>query len=702
MKSLPALLSVLIVPVLSCSVWHDQPLPSPVSRTPLPTGQLRAGMARTDITPPPGVGMAGSGPEGRRSTGYRTRLYVGALVLEDVTGERIALVVADLPHITANLHRLAAARLVRTTGIGADRLIISATHTHSGPGHFYGERQYNASTSRIEGYDPRMVGFLVERISDAVSRAVDSRRAATIAWGQVAVPGVITNRSLEAYCENWEVKQSCMHAYGKPDPAQAVDNRLFMLRVDERDGSPIGSYSVFALHGTSIPSLNTLLDGDAHVRIVQRLAAQADSHRPTIHLLANGAEGDVSPVIKRNDCNVPAIGLIDPVPMPRGPGEAVDFIQTSAARARACIDHALVQVDRLADTVAASAVQLFRNLTNGRSHGVEIRRAFTTAWLPGNDGLCGQAELGTATAAGAELLEPRVRGWRWLLWPIARLSFEEGKSAVKKTGPWCHLPKKTLLGPLQATLIAGEHGFPEVAQLSVVRIDNMLLAAVPAEVTTTAARRILEAIDSASSPTTPQSAVLVGLANGFIQYVTTEEEYQLQHYEGGSTLYGPGTAGFLGRRLVELATQLPKPGTGPSPPAEVDAITAYPGAPKAILPSPTAGPAGPIRGDIAVACKDGSFVAEWLDLAPGRLFPRDSTLVVLEREEAGGKWTPVAVDGDGQLEVSALRDRGEKGFTWEAKWRGPSAGAQLRLTRLGDGTANDRVSEPKSCNINRN
>ena len=37
------------------------------------------------------------------------------------------------------------------------------------------------------------------------------------------------------------------------------------------------------------------------------------------------------------------------------------------------------------------------------------------------------------------------------------------------------------------------------------------------------------------------TVVLAGLANVYTHYVTTFEEYQVQRYEGASTLYGPHT-----------------------------------------------------------------------------------------------------------------------------------------------------------------
>ncbi len=645
--------------------------------------------------------MGGSGPEGRRSTGYRTRLYAGALVMEDPSGERIALVVADLPHISANLHRLTAARLVESLGLGADRLIMSATHTHSGPGHFYGERQYNANASRVGGYDPRVTDLLVAGITRAVEQAAAAARPAAVAWETTRVAGVTWNRSLEAYCRNVEFAGDSLCR--KRDPRNEVDQTLFMLRVDalstgDEKPVPLGSYSVFALHGTALPSLNTLLDGDAHVRIVGQIAPHADSAagRPTVHLLANGAEGDVAPVIDRGACEVPRPGLFDPVPMPRGPGELVDFIEPSRRIAEQCVAHAIEEVDRIAAAVADRANDLYDSLGSSLGAVGTIRRAFATEWLPGRDGLCGAPEVGSSTAAGAEGLETRVRGWRWLVYGVLRLGLEEGESGVDRKNQGCHAPKRTLLGPVQAIAVVGEHGFPETAQLTVVRIDSLLLGAVPAEVTTTAGRRMrarmAEAATAAGGPV--EEPVLIGLANGFLQYVTTGEEYAAQHYEGGSGLYGPGMAGFLERRLSELAGRLSS--TQPSPVVQVGPITAYPGPPSEIMAKASAGPPGPIATAIELRCDRGGLVAEWLDLAPGRILPRDSAWVRIERETGPDTWEEVAVDGDGRVEITAVKSRGSSGFEWRADWRRPPSG-RFRLARLADSASAYRQSGAVTC-----
>ena len=79
---------------------------------------MLAGFARVDITPPPGVGLAGNGPEGAEALGYRLRLYARVLVLADGGGNRLALVVADLPLSSALFRRRVAQLTRRTDGIG--------------------------------------------------------------------------------------------------------------------------------------------------------------------------------------------------------------------------------------------------------------------------------------------------------------------------------------------------------------------------------------------------------------------------------------------------------------------------------------------------------------------------------------------------------------------------------------------------------
>jgi neutral ceramidase len=672
----------LLVAAASCTAWKAQPLPTPVSRPVPGSGTFRAGAGIADITPPPGVGLGGSGPEGRRSTGIRLRLFARALVLEDKSGERIAFVVADLPHISVNLHRRAAARLLDSTGIGADRLILSATHTHSGPGHFYAERQYNKNVTRYPGYDPRLADFLVERIARAVHAAVAGLRPARLAWGERAISDVTGNRSMPAWCRNEGISEAqCRNQ----DPKQAVDPSLLMIRADEAQSSgaaprPIGSYSIFAIHGTGIPTLNTLLDGDIQARVVRRLQWHTFTPQSVpIHLFANGAEGDAAPIVPRYRCEVPRPGILDLFPMPRGPGPAVDFLEPAPKRTTACMDSALAGVERLADSIARPARALFDELLVSLSDTFSIRRSFGTSWLPGSDGLCGEPLVGSSTGAGAEGMGTRIRGWRWILWPFP-IGLEEGGMARDTRPPACHTPKRPLFGSLQSALIVGDHGFPETAQLSVVRIGSLVLAAVPAEVTLVAGRELRTAMEEAAARRgwKPARTAIIGLADGYLQYVTTAKEYQQQDYEGGSNLYGPASSAFLARRLGELTSVLPRDAGAGSPPAQVVPITAYPGAAKAVMPLPAAGPERVDHPGVTITCTADSLSAQWRGRSPGRVFQQPGYVLVYRPGQGGS--TLIANDGDSRLELHLVRIEKDGSARWRAVWRRPGLSGIHHLT----------------------
>jgi neutral ceramidase len=94
-----------------------------------------------------------------------------------------------------------------------------------------------------------------------------------------------------------------------------------------------------------------------------------------------------------------------------------------------------------------------------------------------------------------------------------------------------------------SALGAGEFACPVVPQVLPVQllmIGSVALVGVPAEFTSTAGRRIKARIRTALGPAVTHVAVS-NYTNGYAGYVTTAEEYQAQHYEGASTLYGPHT-----------------------------------------------------------------------------------------------------------------------------------------------------------------
>ena len=664
---------------------------SPVPR-PGTGAMLHAGFARVDITPPPGVGLAGNGPEGAEARGYRLRLYARVLVLADGGGNRVALVVADLPLSSALLHRRVAALTARMDGIGADRLVIAATHTHAGPGHFFEAAGYNEEGSSVAGFDPVIVDSLTARIARAVHAAVADLRPARVAWGSRAVWGQTRIRSLPAMLRNIPAPTADADApTGLSQEYRLVDPELAMLRVDLRDSAsgafrPAGAFSIFAMHGTGNAPSNDLLDADIHGLVERQLerhierdlnhASDSGFVPRAVYLFANGAGGDVSPAWPpQSRCDVPTLHPLRALdgPFTRALWEWRSPTTTHLASCRHAAREAITVIGK---HVGDGAVALFDSLGAALSDRLELGRAFATLSLRDSAralGICSEPALGLSTMVGADDAHTRIQGW--LLFGLFDVGLKQG--SPNPDVPGCQAHKRQLFdaafGGLPNRLFISRK-LPSYAQVTVLRLGNRVIGAVPGEVTTTAGRRMREQmLASARGAGLPvRAALILGHANGYLEYVTTAEEYTAQYYEGGSTIYGPGEAAMFGRALARLAASI---SAGDSlPPAAAPPLDLVVGQQRHVLPRKSSSRVPPGRiervwctGDTLYAWLQLGGAAEW-PVATGDVATRARVEVVVDDATR----TVVSWDDDPALELR-LRSRRAGLAWWELRWSGASA-----------------------------
>ncbi|XP_031266150.1 neutral ceramidase 1-like [Pistacia vera] len=113
---------------------------------------------------------------------------------------------------------------------------------------------------------------------------------------------------------------------------------------------------------------------------------------------------------------------------------------------------------------------------------------------------------------------------------------------------------------------------PSILPIQILRVGQLVILSVPGEFTTMAGRRLRDAVKTvltSSGEFNDAHVVIAGLTNTYSQYVTTFEEYEVQRYEGASTLYGPHTLSAYIQEFKKLASalisgQAVKP--GPQPP----------------------------------------------------------------------------------------------------------------------------------------
>jgi len=702
-----------VVLLVGCGSTHLH-VPGVLSPAPRPgtDAVLQAGFSRVDITPPPGVGLAGNGPEGGEARGYRLRLYARVLVLADGGGNRLALVVADLGLSSALLHRRVAALTARTDGIGVDRLVIAVTHTHAGPGHFFEAAGYNDQGSSVAGFDPVMVDSLTARIARAVHAAVADLRPARVAWGSRAIWGQTRIRSLPAILRNIPLPSAPADAPGLPQEYQLVDPELVMLRVDQRDPTsgvfrPAGAFSIFAMHGTGNAPSNDLLDPDIQGLVERRLERHIDGDLNrvnsgfvprAVYLFANGAEGDVSPAWPpQSRCNVPTLA---PLPALNGPFTRTlwEWRAPTATHLGACRHAAREAISVIGKNVGDGAVALFDALGPALTDRLELGRSFATLFLRDSAralGICSEPALGLSTLVGADDAHTRIDGWR--LFGLFDVGLEQG--SPNPDVPGCQGHKRQLMdaafrGFANRLFISGN--LPSYAQVMVLRLGNRLIGAVPGEVTTTAGRRMREQmLASAREAGQPVSAALIlGHANGYMEYIATAEEYTAQYYEGGSTIYGPGEAAMFTRELGRLAASVSRGDSLPAtaaPPLDLDV-----GHQRQIL-SRTSSADVPTPRIERVWCSAGAdtlyarlqlgHAGDW-PVTTGEIAAHARVEVVVNDAAR----TVVSWDDDPALEMRLRSRRGGLAW-WELRWSGVSGRTyRVRIPGVTE-------SDPVSCSL---
>ena len=224
-----------------------------------PNHDLRAGAAVADITPQdewplPLIGNFGYNP----ATAAHDPLSVRAIVLES-GGESIAIAVVDSCYLPTDVADDAKQRASKRSGIPADRILVSATHTHSAPP---ASPMLDWKPGGPPEVEPNMQAYS-ERLRDGVAQAIEEAQSrlqpAELGWGKADVPEELFNR-------RWFLKEGTI----PPDPfggttdkvqmnpprespnlieaAGPIDPELYVVSIRSREGTPLALWATYSLH----------------------------------------------------------------------------------------------------------------------------------------------------------------------------------------------------------------------------------------------------------------------------------------------------------------------------------------------------------------------------------------------------------------------------------------------------------------------
>ena len=484
---------------------------------------LEAGAGRSDITPPTGYFLMGWVRSDAKAQGQFTRLFGRAIVLEQ-GGRKVALVAADLGFVPAGLVADVAERLTRR-GFDEGNVVISASHTHSAPAGYANYPAFNTvaptSTTPTEfevgtPADEQLYTFLVQRLTKAIARADRDRERAVVGWGRTQLFGVTENRSIEAHLAEHEVFREAGDGSFALDPLgerHTIDPEVSVLRVDKlTDGrrQPIGIWSTFANHGTVVKPTFPFYNADHHAaaaRIAEakiRRRGKVPRDQTVVNAYGNADEGDMTAGLRFS-----------------GPAGATEVGRREAK----------------------AFLRAWRKAGRRMSARIHLRTRWTVSCFCGRDTAIGPVD------------ERAVVGL-----PFLTGSEENRGPLYDQTGVPFEGYRNPAGGGPQGTKIAAvaDTGgvFPTSVPLTTVRVGDRAIVTVPGEMTSGMGRRLRDATEDSVRGSGIRRVVISGLANDFIQYFASPEEYDRQHYEGGTTLFGRATSIFVQERLIELLAAL--------------------------------------------------------------------------------------------------------------------------------------------------
>ena len=238
-----------------------------------PGGAWKAGVATVDVTPEPGLWMAGFAARTCPAEGTALPLHAKALALEDERGRRAVLVTADLLGVTAAMSARLAAALQSRHGLPREALLVNASHTHSGP---VTADMLSIAYDLPAGQEARIAAYtagLEKRLAEVASRALRALAPARLAFSE----------GRAAFAANRRVQFT---------PDGPVDHAVPVLEATPLDGGRRAIAFGYACHNTTLQAQWCRWHGD-YAGVAQ--AALERRHPGATALFVAGCGGDANP-----------------------------------------------------------------------------------------------------------------------------------------------------------------------------------------------------------------------------------------------------------------------------------------------------------------------------------------------------------------------------------------------------------------------
>ncbi|MCX8037296.1 MAG: neutral/alkaline non-lysosomal ceramidase N-terminal domain-containing protein [Candidatus Sumerlaeia bacterium] len=293
-------------------------LKTPASLNAAEPAALHAGAAAVDITPKMFPLNMPGGFSANMAESAHDPLHARALVLDDGK-TALALVIVDVIDIARDLSDEIKTAAAAKTGLATDKILIAATHTHSGP-------PLNSRTEPEKAYRQ----IFIHGVAEAIIQAHGARRPAAVGAASHPLPDEVFNR-------RWYLKPGKMplNPFGRLDavkmnpgtdpdvldrPAGPTDPDLTILSVQDAKRRPLALLANYALHYVGNPPRGQI-SADYFGEFARLMPSRLRADAAFVAMMSNGASGDIN--------NIP-FTVTRP---PREPFEQIRIVAQKAADA---------------------------------------------------------------------------------------------------------------------------------------------------------------------------------------------------------------------------------------------------------------------------------------------------------------------------------------------------------------------------------
>ncbi|XP_018311164.1 neutral ceramidase isoform X2 [Mycetomoellerius zeteki] len=632
------------------------------------------GVGRADSTGPTAdIVFMGYAKMEQKGNGLHLRTFARAFIIDDGT-ERFVFVSVDNAMIGNDIRQEVLRKLKIQFGnmYTENNVMISGTHTHSAPGGFMLDMLFDLTTF---GFIRESFDAVVNGITNSIQRAHNAVVPGRIFIIHGKVLDANINRSPQAYLNNPKSERE-KYEYD-------VDKTLTQMQFIGANDKPLGVINWFAVHPTSMNNTNRLVSSDnvgyASILFEKMMNNNAMVGKGRfVAAFASTNLGDVSPNIRGPKCEFSGQNCSDQYTCPgkkemcfaSGPGK--DMFESTSIIAHRIYQESIRLWQNNEAMEVIGPVRVVHQYVNMSEQSAEFYNETTkkVEEIRGCVPAMGYSfAAGTTDGPGSFAFEQGTTTSN-PLWNAVRNFL----AAPTEDDIRCQSPKPILLATGRMKL--PYQWQPKIVSTQVAIIGNVVIAGVPGEFTTMSGRRLQETIRKVMSDASDDetSVIVAGLCNTYSDYITTPEEYQIQRYEGASTIFGPHTLTIYLKqyqKLVKAAIKNKPVSPGPSAPELLQSNLIIL-VPPVLYDTPRWGRnfGDVIQQPQRVALPGDTIIVIFVAGHPRNNLMTESTFLTVERLGDDEVWIPVATDADWETKfhwkrTSMILGSSQMTITWK-------------------------------------